>query len=84
LPPDHREFQALWRLLRQAGGAEISARDAGPPPDDILELIRRFAEGTLDQTGRDGLIETLDARPDWIAHLASEIKTHRERGKDSR
>lgn len=84
MSPDHREFQALWRLLRQADEAEISARDAGRPPEDILELIRRFAEGTLEKTDRDGLIEALDARPDWIAHLATEIKAHRERGEDSR
>jgi hypothetical protein len=76
-PSTDREFQAIWRILRSRLETEVAARDAGPPPDHILESIRRFAEGTLDPVEKENLITALDARPDWISHLAAAIKARR-------
>jgi hypothetical protein len=71
------EFQAIWSLLRSAQEPEFLARDSGTLPDHVRELMRRFAEGKLDARDRDSLVEAMTARPDWISHLAREIKERR-------
>jgi hypothetical protein len=79
--PLDSEFQSLWRLLREELEAEISARDSGNPPDHVRELMQKFAEGKLDSKTRDQLVEEMSERPDWITHLAAEIKSRRSTGE---
>jgi len=76
-----KEFHAIWSLLRSAEEPEFLARDGGHPPEDVKELMRRFAEGRLDPQDRDSLVEAMTSRPDWISHLAREIKERRRRGE---
>jgi RNA polymerase sigma factor (sigma-70 family) len=47
-------------------------------PEDILAMIKDFAAGLeLSPTRREQLMEAICDRPEWVCHLAEEIKAHR-------
>ena len=79
--PLDREFQSIWRKLREELEGDVSARDLSLPPDHMRELMKRFADGKLNSKDRDDLIEAISERPDWIPHLAAEIKSRRPDGE---
>ncbi len=71
------DFSRIWPLLRAELESRPVARDEGGPPDEVCELISLFADGKLSAEHRDRLIAAMTERPDWVEHLAAEIKSRR-------
>ncbi len=69
-------FTILDQFLER-GLHEVEGRGSEPIPPPVLEQIKQFAAGELDETSRQKLTGELNARPEWLAALAEEVKARR-------
>ena len=49
---------------------DVVGHSAEEPPTEIVNRIRSFASGSLDEAARIKLSEELKQNPHWIGHLA--------------
>jgi hypothetical protein len=69
-------FQILSGFLDRFG-AEVEGRILQEPPDEVKSRLEQFARGSLPVEEQTGVFEMLNRNPQWVAWLASEVKSLR-------
>jgi hypothetical protein len=62
---------------------EVIGRESTVLPAEISGRLRSFARGQLTATEQEDLVHQLNEHPDWVAALASEVKTLRNGGESN-
>jgi len=75
-------FQIISGFLDRFG-AEVEGRILQEPPDEVKASLERFARGNLPTEEQPGVFEILNRNPQWVAWLASEVKSLRPETRES-
>jgi hypothetical protein len=70
------EFEILAGFLAKFGD-EVEGRELHDPPNEVQTRMRELARGALPETERAQLFNLLNDNPQWIGHLAQEVKALR-------
>jgi hypothetical protein len=69
-------FEILAGFLERFG-EEVEGREVPLPPSEIEAKLRELARGNLLEAERSELFNLLSQNPQWIPHLAREVKALR-------
>jgi hypothetical protein len=70
------EFEILAGFLAKFGD-EVEGRESQDPPKNIQAQMHALARGTLSESERTPLFSLLNDNPQWLCHLADEVKSLR-------
>jgi hypothetical protein len=70
------EFEILAGFLERCE-SEVEGRELQEPTAETQDRMRELARGKLGAEQQGELLKLLSAHPEWIAHLAGEIKALR-------
>ena len=69
-------FEILAGFLERFG-EEVEGREAPLPPSEIERKLRELVRGNLSEAEQSQLFRVLNENPQWISHLANEVKALR-------
>ena len=72
-------FEILAGFLERFGD-EVEGRSLQELDEGVRGKLRDFASGKLPQSEQGELIRMLNQNPQWVAHLAQEVKALRPPG----